>query len=179
MHSIVLKFDMHITDFRRTHPIDFGECRMHSFFYRSTKKILIYYRLRSKILKNNLVFKWYIWLNSNLICILKIIVRYIVSILVNLRLKFFFFFYKSRKSNSYALRNMESNYKKYASIQMVLSIELKFHMCIIDHRSSYYFNFGVSRMNSFFTGHTKYHTLRPIGSKYLFHFSIVKLLESV
>ena len=31
----------------------------------------------------------------------------------------------------------------------------------------------------FFTGYTKYHTLRPIGRTYLFQFSIVKLLECV
>ena len=67
---------------------------------------------------------------------------------------------------------------KHASILMVLSIQLKFDMCIVGHRSSYYINFGESRMHSLFTGYTKCPTLRPIGSKYLFHFNIVKLFES-
>ena len=73
---------------------------------------------------------------------------------------------------------MESN-KKHASVNTMLSTKLKFDMCIVDHCSSYYINFGVSRIYSFFTGYTKCHTLCPIGSKYLFHFSIVKLFESV
>ena len=47
---------------------------------------------------------------------------------------------------------MESNYKKYASIKIVLSIKLKFYMCIVDHHSSYYINFGVSRRHSFLQG---------------------------
>ena len=38
MNSIEFKFVMHITAHRRTNPIDFGEYRMNSFFYRSTKK---------------------------------------------------------------------------------------------------------------------------------------------
>ena len=73
----------------------------------------------------------------------------------------------------------ESNYKKYASEHTELLVKLKFDMCIVDHRSSHYINFGVSRRYSSFTGYTKRHTLRAIGSKYLFHFSIFKSLESV
>ena len=37
VHSIDLKFDVYITGYCRTNPIDFGECRMHRFL-RSTKK---------------------------------------------------------------------------------------------------------------------------------------------
>ena len=56
----------------------------------------------------------------------------------------------------------------------------KFDMYIVDHCSSYYINFGVSGTCIFFiAGYTKYHTLLPKGSKYLFYFIIVKLLESV
>ena len=64
-------------------------------------------------------------------------------------------FCRSPKKNSYALQPMESNYKKYASIQMMLSIKLKFDMRSVDHPFSYYINFGVSRVHSFFTGYTK------------------------
>ena len=74
---------------------------------------------------------------------------------------------------------MESNYKKYMSVYTALSIKLKFDMCIADHRSLYYINFGGSRIYSFLTVHTKSHTLRPFGPKYLFHFGTVKLHESV
>ena len=38
MHSIELKFGMHITGHRQTDLIDFGECRIYSSFYRSEKK---------------------------------------------------------------------------------------------------------------------------------------------
>ena len=72
---------------------------------------------------------------------------------------------------------MESNYKKHASVCTMLSTKLKFDTCIVDHCSSYYINFNVSRIHSVFTGYTKYHTLCPIGSNYLFHYSIVNLLN--
>ena len=64
----------------------------------------------------------------------------------------------------------------------MLSTKLKFDVCIADQRFSYYIDFGVSRMHIvffFLTGYTKCHTLPSIGSKYLFYFSIVELLESV
>ena len=38
MHSIDLKFGMYIIGHRQRNTIDFGEYRMHSFFFRSTKK---------------------------------------------------------------------------------------------------------------------------------------------
>ena len=45
MHSIELEFGMYITDHRRTNPIDFGECRIYSFFIGVQKKST--YSLRS------------------------------------------------------------------------------------------------------------------------------------
>ena len=81
--------------------------------------------------------------------------------------------------NSNTLQLMKSNYKKHASVSTMHSTKLKLDMFIVDHFSSHYINFGVSRIYSFFTGYTKCHTLCPIGRNYLFHFSIVKLLESV
>ena len=74
---------------------------------------------------------------------------------------------------------MESHYKKHASICTLLLIKHKFDVCIVHHRSSDYINFGADRIYSIFTGYTKCHTLSPIGSNYLFHFSAVKLLESI
>ena len=47
------------------------------------------------------------------------------------------------------LQSKESNYQNYASLQTVFSIKLKFDMYIVDTRSSYYINFGVSRRHSF------------------------------
>ena len=44
---------------------------------------------------------------------------------------------------------MESDYKLYASVSMVSSIKLKFNIFIVDHRSSYYINFYVSRNHGF------------------------------
>ena len=49
----------------------------------------------------------------------------------------------------------------------MFSIKLKFGMCMIDHRSSYYFNFGVYKKSIFLTVCTKCHTLQLIDSKYL------------
>ena len=59
-----------------------------------------------------------------------------------------------------------------------LSIKLKLDMCIADYHSLYCNNFGVRRLHNFFTGYTKYHALCFLGSEYLFHFSIEKILES-
>ena len=45
MHSIEFKFCMHITDHRRTNPIDFGEYRVNSFLQEYKK---YFYTLRPK-----------------------------------------------------------------------------------------------------------------------------------
>ena len=51
VHWIELKFPMRITAYRRTSPIDFGECRMHSFLQEDKKDLLyITYCLWSQIL---------------------------------------------------------------------------------------------------------------------------------
>ena len=55
-----------------TNSIDFGECTLFSFFYKSTKKNFIHYGLWSQILKSVLVSKQFIRFNSNLMCILKV-----------------------------------------------------------------------------------------------------------
>ena len=39
MASIQLKFGTSFTGYCRTNPVDFAECWIHSFFYRSIKKI--------------------------------------------------------------------------------------------------------------------------------------------
>ena len=74
------------------------------------------------------------------------------------------FFYKSTKKNSYTLRPMESNSLKYSSIQMVLSIELKFGMYIIGHHSTYRVEFGEFRINSFLREHKKEFLYKPLES---------------
>ena len=66
-----------------------------------------------------------------------------MSILVNSGL---IVFYRCIKKNSY----MESNYKKHASVYTMLSTNLKFDMCIVVWCSSFYINFGVSSIDSFF-----------------------------
>ena len=61
VHSIELKSGMHITGHCRTNPIDFGKCRMHSFFYRSTKKISYTLRpMESNSLKGSSIQKMYL-----------------------------------------------------------------------------------------------------------------------
>ena len=48
VHSIELKFGMHITGERRTNPLDFGECRIYMYIYffkAMQKRILMYYGL--------------------------------------------------------------------------------------------------------------------------------------
>ena len=92
VHSIELKFGMHIIDHWPTYCVEFGEFRIDGFCFKCTKM------------------------------------------------------------SPYTLQPMKSNYKKHACILMVLSIKLKFDKCIADHRSSYYINFGVSRIYSYFTG---------------------------
>ena len=91
VHSIEFKFGLYITSYRRINPIDFGEYRMNSFFYRSTKK------------------------------------------------------------NSYTLGPKESNSLMCSSIQMLHPIELKFGMCIKDHRPTFCVEFRELRIKSFFT----------------------------
>ena len=88
-------------------------------------------------------------------------------------------FLKGAQKNSYTLQPTEPNYKKHTSLSTAISIKIKFYMCIIDHHSSYYINFGMSRIYSSFTDYTKWHILRAISLKYLSNFIIVKLLESV
>ena len=41
-------------------------------------------------------------------------------------------------------------YKKYACVYIALSIKLKFDVCTVDHCTSYYIDFGVNRIYSFF-----------------------------
>ena len=74
---------------------------------------------------------------------------------------------------------MESNYKNYASVYAMLSIKLKFYMCIVYHCSSTYISLSVNRIYSFFTEYTQCRTLRPKDAKYLNMFNIVKLMEFV
>ena len=52
------------------------------------------------------------------------------------------FFTGVQKKNSYTLRPTESNSLKCSSIQMIHSIDLKFGMYIIGHRSTNYIDFG-------------------------------------
>ena len=80
MHSIKLKFGMYIAGHRRANPIDFGDCRMYSFFIGEEERVLIHYGLWSQIIKSVLVSKWFIQFRSNLICILKVKVTHIVLI---------------------------------------------------------------------------------------------------
>ena len=40
VHLIELKFREYITRYRRTNPIDFGECQMHSFLQECKKEFL-------------------------------------------------------------------------------------------------------------------------------------------
>ena len=113
MHSIELTLGMYITDHRRTNPIDFGEYRMFSFFYRSTKITVYSYKLRpmeSNSLKRSSIqtmrlikFKFGIYIMGNTL--------HIVSILVSLGFNIFFF---NGKKNFYALQPTESNYKYYS-----------------------------------------------------------------
>ena len=157
-------------------PVDFDACQMYKFLIGVQRRILMHYGIWSQFLQRVLVSKCCIRLNSNLLCILCITALYIVSILVDLGL---IVFLQEQKQNSYTLQSKESNYQNYASVQRVFSTKFKFDMCIADQYSSFYINFGMSRMYTFFTGYTKCHTLCLMGSKYLFHFSIVKLFEYV
>ena len=50
VHSIELKFDMHIIVYRLIYCVDFGEFRINSFFTGEQKSILIHYGLWSQIL---------------------------------------------------------------------------------------------------------------------------------
>ena len=49
---------------------------------------------------------------------------------------------------------------EHNNVYTVLSIKLKFNMCIVDYHSWYYIYFGVWRRYSFFTGYTKCPTIR-------------------
>ena len=59
-------------------------------------------------------------------------------------------FLQEHKQKSYTFQYKESNYQNYASVQTMLSIQLKFDVYIVDIRSLYYINFGVSRRSIFF-----------------------------
>ena len=89
VHSIELKFSMYITYHYKANPIDFGECRTHSFFI-GVKIIPLHYGLWNQILKTVLVSKRCIRLSSNLVCILNVKVQHIVPILINLGIIVFF-----------------------------------------------------------------------------------------
>ena len=53
-------------------------------------------------------------------------------------------FLQEHKQYSYTFQSKESNYQNFASVQKVLQIKLKYDTHIVDLRSSYYINFGVS-----------------------------------
>ena len=59
-------------------------------------------------------------------------------------------FFTGVEKSIFMQQPMNSSYKKCANVQAVLSIKLKFDMFIVDHRSSYCINFGVSRRHSLF-----------------------------
>ena len=61
----------------------------------------------------------------------------------------------------------------------MLSIKIKFNMFIVDHFSSYYINFGVSRRYSFFYRVQNIMHYGLQSQNIWGRFSIVKLLESV
>ena len=58
MHSIEIKFCIHIIGHRPTYRVEFREFRMNSFFTGAQKIILIHYSLRSQIVRSMLVSKW-------------------------------------------------------------------------------------------------------------------------
>ena len=87
------------------------------------------------------------------------------------------FFYRRPKRNFCTLEPMESNYKKYTSAYTMLCTKLKFNMCNVDHCSSNYNNFDVSRMYSFLykhIGHTKYVFTIHVSAKFYFSSSSTK-----
>ena len=133
---------MNITGHYRTNPIDFGEYHMNSFFTGVEKRILTHYR----ILEPNYLKRSSIQTAHSIE--LKFGMRVIVHRLIycidfgEFSNNSFFFFFMSTKKNSYTLRPMESNSLKCSSIQMIHSIDLKFGMDIIDHRSANYIDFG-------------------------------------
>ena len=67
MHSIELKFDIHIIDHHRTNPYDFAECITNSFRIGLQKIILIHYGLWGQFIKIVLVFKRFIQFISNMV----------------------------------------------------------------------------------------------------------------
>ena len=73
-----------------TNPVDFSDWRLHIFFLKEYKIILLHYGLRSQIIISVRVFERCILLNSNRVHVLKVSILHIGSILVNLELKVFF-----------------------------------------------------------------------------------------
>ena len=59
------------------------------------------------------------------------------------------FFLLEYEKNLYTLQSKEPNYQNYTSVQTVFSIKHKFDVYIVDHRFSYYINFGVSKRYCF------------------------------
>ena len=81
MHSIELKFGMYVTDHRRKNSIDFGDCRMHSFFHWSTKKNTlrpIEYPLKGSSIQTLYSVELGTYIKANLVRILKVTGLYIV-----------------------------------------------------------------------------------------------------
>ena len=69
---------------------------------------------------------------------------------------------------------MKSKSLKCSSIQMIHSIDLKFGMHIIGHRSTYCVDFSEFRINNFFYRSTKNnpYKLQSMKSKYKKHASV-------
>ena len=68
MHSIAVKFGMHIIGRNPTYCIEFREFRIKCFFTGAQKRFFIHYSLWSQIIKNMLVSILCFRLNWNLIC---------------------------------------------------------------------------------------------------------------
>ena len=126
---------------------------------------------------NRIVSKRCIRLSSNLLCILLVNVGRIQLILVNLALILFFNGVQKRilihynvwsqiiKSMLAYVQHFRLSSNSKCALEITVpstTLILAWVGCIV-----------------FFTGYTKFDTLRPIGLKYLFHFSMVKLLEPV
>ena len=83
-----------------------------------------------------------VWLSSNSVCMLQVTVGRTLLIFVNIG---WIVFLQEYKKEFLYITAKKWNYKNYDSVQTVLSIELKYDIYIIDHRSSYYINFGTSK----------------------------------
>ena len=140
MHSIEFKLGMYIADQRRTNAIDFREYRMHSFFYRSTRKNSFTLRPMES---NSLECSSIQMVHSNELKFGMYITGHRRTNPIDFgEYRMNSFFYRSTKKDSYTLRPMEPNSFKYSSVQMIHLIELKFGTYIIDHCSTNYLDFG-------------------------------------